>query len=234
MRCTKARELISLDLDGCLPPDRTAGLTRHLDECGDCREFREDLALASRMLAADEPQLPENFEWRLQLRLNQTLAEAAARELHPWQDRRSDRLAWWRSFGAAASVGLAAVLAVAMLVGPRGGDPAATVAELPTTPPVSVTGDRLDLDAYRGFGFGGGGQRTVSTGQPGGSLATRPNFLERGWTYQSVDDLRDWNRIQAENRQLRAQVLQMQRQLRSMQTPLDSASVPALDLPEQK
>lgn len=118
MRCTKAREFISLDLDGQLPPDRAAGLTCHLDACGECRGYREDLAAGRRLLAAGEPQLSENFEWRLQLRLNQTLARAAAQAIHPWQDGRAERGAWWRNFGAASAVGLAAVLAVAMMAGP--------------------------------------------------------------------------------------------------------------------
>ncbi len=234
MRCTKAMEYISLDLDGQLPPDHAAGLTRHLDECADCRTYREDLQTAGRLLAASEPQLSENFEWRLQLRLNQTLAEAAARELHPWQDRRTDRAAWWRNFAAAASVGMAAVLAVAVMTGPRAPSTAAVgdgpVAAHVATPVVPA-GDRLELEAVRGFGYGAG-QRSVSSGMGGQRPSQRPGLLGPGWSYQSIEDLRNISRIQAENRQLRTQVFQLQRQLQGMQSQLDTTAVPSLDLPE--
>jgi hypothetical protein len=236
MRCTKAREFISLDLDGQLPPDRAAGLTGHLDLCGECRGFREDLAAGRRLLAATEPQLSENFEWRLQLRLNQTLAQAAAQAIHPWQDRRAGRGAWWRNFGAAAAVGMAAVLAVAMMVGPRQPQPGAAGPALPAalTGAAAGGGDRLDLDPRGGWsGLGAGsGQRAVSTQGAAPLLGGRPAWLDRNWSYRSVDDLRDQTRLQQENRQLRSQVLLMQRQLRSLQSQLDTARTPALDLPE--
>ncbi len=71
MRCNKAQEYLGLDLDGVLPPDATVQLTSHLDGCSECREFREDLLMGQRVLKATEPELPENFDWKLQLRLNQ-------------------------------------------------------------------------------------------------------------------------------------------------------------------
>ncbi|MFN2371104.1 MAG: zf-HC2 domain-containing protein [Candidatus Krumholzibacteriia bacterium] len=236
MRCTKAREFISLDLDGQLPPDRAAGLTRHLDLCGECRGYREDLAVGHRLLAATEPELSENFEWRLQLRLNQTLAQAAAQAIHPWQDQRAGRGTWWRNFGAAAAVGMAAVLAVAMLVGPRQAQqPGGAGGTLPTALVGTAAGggDRLDLDPRGGWiGLGtGSGQRPVSTQGAAPLLGGRPAWLDRNWSYRSVDDLRDQTRLQQENRQLRSQVFQMQRQLRSLQSQLDTARTPALDLP---
>lgn len=237
MRCTKTREYISLDLDGQLPPDRAAGLTRHLDDCAECRGYREDLVAGRRLLAAGEPQLSENFEWRLQLRLNQTLAQAAAQALHPWQDERAVRGAWWRNFSAAAAVGMAAVLAVAMLVGPRAPQTVAPGAGAPFAAAgrPAPGGDRLDLDARAGGWSGLGavpGQRQVSSGQGAALLGERPAWLNRGWSYRSVDDLRNLTRIEQENRQLRTQLNQMQRQLRGMQTQLDTARTPALDLPE--
>lgn len=236
MRCTKAKEFISLDLDGQLPPDRAAGLTCHLDACGECRGYREDLAAGRRLLAAGEPQLSENFEWRLQLRLNQTLARAAAQAIHPWQDGRAERGAWWRNFSAASAVGLAAVLAVAMMAGPRepqSGAPGGP-APLLAVEPAASGGDRLELDPR--FGWSGlgtaSGQRQVSAGPAAPLLGERPAWLDRGWTYRSVDDLRNLARMQQENRQLRTQVLQMQRQLRGLQTQLDTVRAPALDLRE--
>ncbi len=61
MRCNKAQENISLQFDGALPPDLTGSLSTHLDGCADCREYRDDLLMGSRMLEATEPELPENY-----------------------------------------------------------------------------------------------------------------------------------------------------------------------------
>ena len=237
MRCSKAQEFISLDLDGQLPPEQAVGLTRHLDDCGGCREYRTDLVRGHLLLAASEPQLPDNFEWRLQLKLNQTLAQAAARAGHPWHEEQQERGGWWRNFGAAAAVGMAAVLAVAMVTGPRAPQPGPLAGHQPghANEAVATGSDRLELDPRAsggsGLGFGAAaGQRPVSTGQGAALAGERPAWLDRGWTYRSLDDLRDISRIQAENRQLRSQLFQMQRQLQGRQTQLDTATIPALDL----
>ena len=104
MRCNKAREYLSLEIDGVQPPDSLQELQQHLDSCADCLEYREDLLLGQRLLAATEPELPENFEWKLRLKLNQTIREAAGRADYPWQEERVDRWRWFRNFGSAAAV----------------------------------------------------------------------------------------------------------------------------------
>ena len=121
MRCGKAQEFLSLELDGVLPPDSTVALQKHLDGCAECRQYREDLLLGQRLLAATEPAVSDNFEWRLQLKLNQTLQAAAGQSEYAWEEPRRNTWAWLRNFGASASVGLAAVLTLAMLLGPNGG-----------------------------------------------------------------------------------------------------------------
>ena len=55
MRCSKARDYLSRDMDGLLPPDATAGLRDHVDKCRECQSFREDLVLGRRLMAASEP-----------------------------------------------------------------------------------------------------------------------------------------------------------------------------------
>ena len=62
MRCAKAREHLSHQRDEQLGPDQIGDLDRHLDGCTDCREYQADLVLASRLISATEPELPENFE----------------------------------------------------------------------------------------------------------------------------------------------------------------------------
>lgn len=122
MRCSKARDYLSRDLDGLLPPDATAGLREHVDACVACSAFREDLVLGRRLLAATEPRLPDNFDWKLQLRLNQALQQRAGETAYPWQEGSLPRRgSWLPAFGAASSVGLAAVLAVAVFLGPQSG-----------------------------------------------------------------------------------------------------------------
>ncbi len=51
MRCSKAHEFLSLEMDGVLPPDATVNLRDHLDECNDCSQYREDMLVGSRLLA---------------------------------------------------------------------------------------------------------------------------------------------------------------------------------------
>lgn len=139
MRCSKARDYLSRDLDGLLPPDATAGLLVHLDACGECRSFREDLQTGRRLLAATEPRLPDNFDWKLQLRLNQALQQRAGETAYPWleDEPATRRGAWWPAFGAATSVGLAAVLAVAVFMGPQR-DSALMTAAVNQAPVVAV------------------------------------------------------------------------------------------------
>ena len=43
MRCASARKLINDGLDGPLPPEKAAGLTRHLKQCPECRAFAREL-----------------------------------------------------------------------------------------------------------------------------------------------------------------------------------------------
>ena len=51
MRCNKAQEYLSLEIDGLLPPDSLHELDRHLETCDDCLEYRADLQLGQRLLA---------------------------------------------------------------------------------------------------------------------------------------------------------------------------------------
>ncbi|MFT5784404.1 MAG: putative anti-sigma-YlaC factor YlaD, partial [Candidatus Krumholzibacteriia bacterium] len=118
MRCNRSQEYVSQQLDGVLPPDMASKLRDHLDSCSECEEYRSDMLLGQRLLAATEPELPENFEWKLQLKLKQTLQQAAGEAQYPWTEKMADRWSWWRNFGAATAVGLAAVLALAMVIGP--------------------------------------------------------------------------------------------------------------------
>ena len=54
MRCNKAREFVSQELDAILPPDATGRLRDHLDACADCREYREDLLVGQPLPELDD------------------------------------------------------------------------------------------------------------------------------------------------------------------------------------
>ncbi len=224
MRCNKARDYISQELDAVLPPAATGKLRDHLDACDECRSYREDLALGQRLIAATEPQLPDNFEWKLQLKLNQALQDAAGQTSYRWHEERGDRWAWLRNFGAATAVGLAAVLALAMFFGPLEQAPTPTGSR-----PAVAASDRRPL-----FQPGAGGlyrpaaQRMVSAG--GETMGRTSGLLDRSWSGTNTGDLRMIQRLRAENQQLKAILLQYQRNTEMMRTRLDTSAAEALDL----
>ena len=195
MRCSKARDYLSRDLDGLLPPDATAGLREHVDACDACSAFREDLVLGRRLLAATEPHLPDNFDWKLQLRLNQALQQRAGETAYPWQEGSMPRRgSWLPAFGAASSVGLAAVLAVAVLFGPQSGpvmvaaptgspggaatavaaravpEVAGPAAALPIAAEPVVAGSSLSSSSGSASVAGRSDRRTIFSSRPGAGL----------------------------------------------------------------
>ncbi len=238
MRCSKAQEYLSLELDGMLPPGATAKLSEHLDACGDCREYREDLQLSQRFLAATEPELPDNFDWKLQLRLNQSLKEAAGEAAYPWEEKRQDRGSWFRNFGTAAAFGAAAVLALAVFLGPgmRSGTPETAIPGqgpvlFQDNPVASLGNDRLPLDPALNFG-GSGFARTVSGAPLQRTSGGRNLMLKQGWTGR---DLRDWHTIsnlRRENMRLNQLLRDVQHDNQLLRAKLDTSTAGTLDLGE--
>lgn len=228
MRCSKAREHVSQEIDAVLPPDATGKLRDHLESCAECREYREDLRLGQKLLAATEPRLPDNFEWKLQLKLNQALQQTAGEARYPWQeDVAVDRWNWLRNFGAATAVGLAAVLALAMFLGP---------VEQPNdiTPLAANTSDRRPL-----FQPGNGGLSRPGTRQmvsTAGQIAPRraTAYLDRGWSGANTEDLKTIGRLRAENQRLANMLLQYQQANEMLRTQLDTSGTHALDLQHER
>ena len=233
MRCAKAREYLSHRLDDQLTPDRAGDLDNHLDACAGCREYQADLALGRRLLAATEPDLPENFDWKLQLRLNRTLQQAAGESAYPWQDDAPDRWRWFRNFGAAAAVGLAAVLAVAVFLGPVGTGPAGpggdTVAE---ATPVRTVSDRLPLGGVPGQGglYGPGLMRNVSSS----SQAFGTQGLDLGWSGGSLRDGQTIMMQRKQIRQLQDRLRWYEIEIRNLRARLDTSEARALDTEQNR
>ncbi len=239
MRCSKARGYLSRHLDDSLPPVETGELDRHLDDCGDCRVYREDLRIGQRLLAATEPELPENFDWKLQLQLNRTLRKAAGEAVLPWhEDRPADRWSFLRSFGTATAAGLAAVLSVAMFLGPQlmpHGVALLAGGSQPTIAESVVQGwdadDRLPLYS-RGAGASlfsrGSGMQTVSG--RGGAISWQRREPVSAWSSRSQFDVQTIQRLRYENRRLQSALIQYNRRIQTLQTRLDTTDTGALDL----
>jgi len=227
MRCSKAHEYLSMEMDGILPADATVDLEKHLDSCSECRQYREEIRLGSRFLAATAPSLSENFDWKLQLRLNQTLKETAGEVAYPWTERSLDRWGWFRSFGTAAAMGMAAVLALAVFLGPIG-DSHQSRAIVPVSAGTHLGGDRLPLE--NSFQPGRGLIRPVSSRSPFQNFLPRSASLGSGWSGQDIEDLRTIYRLRSENEKLGKMLFHTQRQLQLMRAQLDSTAKNALDL----
>lgn len=231
MRCSKARDNLNLQLDAQLPPDATVDLRLHLDDCSACRAYHDDLLHGRRLLAATEPVLPENFDWKLQLRLNQVLRERAAETAYPWDEPVRDRWHWWRNFGAATSVGMAAVLALAVFFGPvsvtwDGGLPSDNLAATART---AGQADRASLTLAPVFSGAGVG-RPVADSAANFSSRSGGTNLDLGWSGDRMEDLRTIQRLRVENRQLYRSVVLYQSQLHRLQGQLDTTRVHTLDL----
>ena len=242
MRCHKAKGYISQEMDEHLPPDVTVNLTEHLDSCTDCRQFREDLLLGRRAMSATAPELPDNFEWKLQLKLNQTLQRTAGETAYPWADPDYDKWRWFRNFGASAAMGMAAVLALAVFLGPDNvtRDAGQAVSEVTSTGVVQSTSggagnnDRLPLfvDPSLGGGlYGSGSQRPVSSlGLP---QSRGRGLLDRGWSGHNSDDLQTIHRLKIQNGLLNRDLYQQQELIRGMRAQLDTIDANALDLEQE-
>lgn len=235
MRCNKAREFLSLELDGIVPPDSTVELAQHLDACAECAEYRTDLILGQRLLAATEPELPENFDWKLQLRLSQTLREAAGEVAFPWEEKSRDTWSWLRNFGAATAVGMAAILSFAVFMGPTGTatGPLVESGGGPRSSQVAdETSDRLPLARLSGWnGFGAGNTRqTPVAGMSMAPTSSSRLSLDNNWSGGNLEDLQTITRLRMENRQLSSALLQAQRQLRQVKAQLDTTAHDDLDL----
>ena len=239
MRCNKARHFLSQAMDEQLPPAETRELDAHLDDCAACREYCSDLATGRRLLKSTAPALPDSFEWRLQIKLNQALRQSAGETAYPWQETESTGRRWVGPFTTSASLGLAAVLALAMFLAPYSQTPL----------PVSASGnlaagdqvaanqvsDRLPLLGTQAspFSFSGPVQRSVSR-EGALRIGSQPrNFgLERAWSGNPLEDLMTIQNLLLRNQRLNNQLYQYQHQIRLLRARLDRADSNGLDLGE--
>ena len=235
MKCNKVHEWISLEIDDHLPPENVRPLQDHLQSCEECRGYREDLQVGLRMLQATDPVLPDNFDWKLQLRLSQTLRETARDTAYPWLDEETGWRRWWTRASLSAAMGLAAVLAVAVLAPGQmtsfvGGGDGATVAVggQPLRLPLQ-TGDaetpfydasRRPLESIAPFGMSSGLQRSVSAvGRTG----------DRTWRGFEDHDLLRIRQLEQEVQSMRRRMVAKDRHIELLQARLDSLTGQTVD-----
>ena len=107
MRCNKAREYISDALDERLDEVRGLELSTHLGGCPDCLQHQSLLERARPLLQQDLVEPSENFEWKVQLKIQQALREKAAP---------AETAAGWR-FWRPALASATSVAAVVLIAG---------------------------------------------------------------------------------------------------------------------
>ncbi len=253
MLCRRARDWISLSLDGMLPPDRTVALLAHLERCAGCRAWREELQLGQRLLAATTPRLSENFEWRLQLKLNQTLQEAARAATSPFAAAEPGWRRWFQGAALASVGGVAVVVAISLfLLPPRHTAP--TFLALPAAAPVVVAPAGGTEDAAVEPAVVATGTVTATAGDPTrtslrpGARALTPAaggvgrevdlrfpatpgglFGREGWSGGNVDDLRTIIHLREQNRRLRDALTQAQRDAGLLRAQMESRRTAAED-----
>jgi len=231
MKCSRFRDWISQEMDGQLAPEHVASLDDHLVSCADCRQYQEDLQLGSRMLQATEPELPDNFDWALQLQLSRALRDAA-QQSHPWEESEPGWRRWLGRAGVSAAVGLAAVLTVAImnpgsLLQSGSGDVA--IGDPALRMPVQGSESLVDLgDATRrpltmdlsGSGFGANLQRRVSS---------RETFGNAGIPGMNTTEVQRIRSLETENETMRRRLFAKDRQIQYLQAQLDSLTEHAVD-----
>lgn len=237
MKCNKVQEWISLEMDDRLAPQHVPLLQQHLADCAACRMYREELRIGQRMLHATEPKLSANFDWKLQLRLNHVMREAARDASYPWQRSVFGWRRWLARAGVSATVGLTAMLAFALLTpyrltpGPDSGFQVAAGEQSlrlpmqttsPSAPPLYDT-SRRPLNAALELArqpAGLGLQRRVS-GTSG--------FGTAYWSGANERDLLRIRQLEQDVEALRRRLAVRERQVRQLEAKLDSLTAPVVD-----
>jgi hypothetical protein len=163
----------------------------------------------------------------------------AGETAYPWAETDQDKWRWFRNFGAAAAMGMAAVLALAVFIGPeyssREAGPAVPgVSSSVVTPGGAGSSDRLPLfvnQSRRGGLYGSGVQRPVAGG--GTSRFSSGGLIDRGWSGHDMEDLRTIQHLRIQNTQLNRVLFQQQQVIRGMRAQLDTIDTNALDLQQE-
>lgn len=246
MLCTTAKRLISQQMDGMLPAEKTPAFEEHLGRCAGCREYRAELGLGRRLLQATAAEPTDAFEWKLQLRLNRALQEAAAARTVPWEDAPHGAARWWRGFAASSLAGVAVTALVAVLLWPEGprtpatsSRPAATLAAVaepsatptPSTRLVTDLSDRLPLSGnrVRGASLGGGSLNGGFLGRPVSQSLLSERLQPVSLSSGKLAGLDEIAALRAENNRLRAGLIGLRDENKTLKALLAARGIAYLD-----
>ncbi len=208
MNCNHAKRDILLSLDGCLPPNRALDLENHLNECADCAEESAEQFKLQQILNIPGRELPDNFEWKLNLQLNRALYN---REGHEWIEEPQHRR-WYKlfipyfvtSFSVAALVAFVLVSDVFQqndvpVFNSNNGQNLAGV-----TPVSSTAGDtdRLTLGTPTKSSFFSNNNRVGSTTVS--SPIADYKWKQKSWSGKELEDLRTITSLRNQNKILSA------------------------------
>jgi hypothetical protein len=163
MKCSQAKLFISWAKDEPLPEYERARLETHVQVCNPCASYRTRLLEGRELFARAMAAPAENFEWKVQLKIQQALREAAARGLPA-----RERSRFWLPASLTAATTALAVVAIGGLVSrepdsgrrPTGGPAVAGVTRQQSL--ASVEGDPPSVEQPRDAG--GAGANPVSGG----------------------------------------------------------------------
>jgi hypothetical protein len=111
MKCSHAKLLISWAMDEPLPEYDRAQLEAHVQACAGCAQYGTQLDHGRALLARAMANPPDNFEWKVQLKIQQALREAASQGLPAM-----GRSRFWLPVGITAATTALLVVAVGGLV----------------------------------------------------------------------------------------------------------------------
>jgi hypothetical protein len=143
--CREWRGLLGAHALGDLDPGERATLEAHLEGCPECRAEAESLVAVAQLLPLADPNRFSRPAPRPSALLGERIAAAIGNE-----GRESRRRRRWRRFGLAlggAAAAVAAALAIFVLPGDGGGNPAQRV-EFASLPPGIHIGATLEPHAY--------------------------------------------------------------------------------------
>ena len=235
MKCNKAQAWLSLEMDGRLTPEHVPLLQQHLTACDACRGYRDELLVSRRLLRATTPTLPESFDWKLQLRLNRALREAAGQASYPLTQPAATWRRWFARAGASATLGLAAVLALAlilpsMVVAPPSGETVVASQQLTQRLPLQATSPAAPIFDTTRRPLDAGFTMNRNTGGLGLQQSVSSSSLGRTfWSGANERDLLRIRQLEQELEAMRRRLQARERQVMVLQARLDSFTAPAVD-----
>jgi hypothetical protein len=208
MNCYSAKKDILLSIDGCLPPDRAINLEDHLNTCAECAEESSEQHKLQQIVNISGRELPDNFEWKLNLQLNRAIYN---RDAYQWIEQ-SNKKQWYKIFIPYFASGITVAVLMAVLLIPglfnnnglpsydnRGG---VNMPSLATVSNSAGNNDRRTLMPQPGSSLFSRNQNI------GNTVSSKPitdyKWERKSWSGKELEDLRTISTLRNQNRLLNA------------------------------